>query len=404
MRIPTFGQFKAEAKNISRQFDILQRLEAQAQSGLKIQQSSEDPVLGAQIKQNQDYLNVLQSYSTNLPLAQNRATQFTTSMQTVTNTMTDILTQLTKAQSSTLTPANKQAIAVQLQSDLTALLNAANRQDVDGSYVFSGLSNNTSPYVLVNGSYQYQGSFTSTSVNIAQNISTLFNEVGDNVFGNMFNGNGTFTINAGAGNTGGATTDPGSVTNQSAYVPDNYTLSFAQSGTQMTYTVTGTSGIVAGPTAFTPSTSPGVSISFNGINFNLLGTPNVTDTFQIQPSTPQNVFNQLQNVINLLNSTTTTPTSYNQQMSQLNQAFKGIANQLTSYQSQVGIRSAAINNQTKASQSEIVNEQTSLSRLADANPYEVLTTLMQQSIVLQTTQESYMKLQDTLLQLLRNHG
>lgn len=402
MRIPTFNQFQSQSDYISVQFNSLMKLQEQATTGLKIQQSSEDPVLAAQIKSSQDFINVLQSYSNNSTLAQNRANAFSTSMQSVSNTMQDITVQLTQAKSTgTLSADTKKAIVAKLQGDLQILLSAANKKDADGSYIFSGISGTTMPFSLINGTYQYQGSYTSSNIDIAPNVNTLYNEVGDNVFGNMYNGNGTFTVTAGAGNTGSAVGNPGSV-NSSSYVADNYTITFSGSPGSLTYTITGVkSGTVVSNVPFTPNDQSGTNINFNGITFNVTGTPAAGDTLQIQPSTPQNIFNTVQSVINLLSSTTTSATSYTQQLSQLSSTLTGMTSSLTNYQSQAGIRLAAINAQIQASQTDNVTQQKNLSNLANADMPTVISALEQQSIALQTTQQSYLKLQDTLTQLLK---
>lgn len=404
MRIPTYGQFQSEADMISQQFNNMNNLEAQASSGQQIQYSYQDPVLGAQIKSNQDFLSLMQTYTDSGALAQNRGKEFSTAMQISTSALSDVQNLVRKAQDTTLTPANRLAIAQQLQGDLSSLLGAAATRDADGSYIFGGTSTNTVPYIQVNGSYQYQGSSNPTSIDIAPNVSTLYTENGDSVFGGIYSGNGTFAINAGTGNTGGAYTTPGNVVNSSSYVPDNYTMTFATVGGQLTYSVVGAaSGTVLSNVVFPIPNTQGVNVNFQGLTFSVAGTPSAGDTFSIQPSTQQNIFNSIQSVITTLSNPNpiTNIAAFNQQMSQLSSTIVQGSTQITSYMSQVGVRELQVNNQVTNNNASINNQKINLSNISDADIVAVFSALAQQSIALQATQEGYMKLQDTLTKILR---
>ena len=81
MRVPTVSLFRDQAELLTQQYEDVGVLQAQADSGLKLQNSSDDPVLALQIKSVSDYINSLQSYGTNGILAQNRSKLFETSTQ-----------------------------------------------------------------------------------------------------------------------------------------------------------------------------------------------------------------------------------------------------------------------------------------------------------------------------------
>ncbi len=407
MRIPTFGQFMHQAGYISKEFDKMGQLMQQAESGKRLLHSSDDPVLANQINSKRDYINTIQSYFDNGIIAQSRSTIVNASAQSATNVLSQITTLLKQAQDGTKSDADRLAISKQLQGCLTNLNNLVNAQDANGQYVFSGSNPTTPAYIKVNGSYQYQGADQS-SINIAPGISTIYGESGDHVFGNIFDGNGTFAVSASSTNTGSASVSPGSVIDSSSYVADTYTISFGTNASgKMVYQVVGSSSgqVLPPPPATFPNQAPvyqpGTDITFNGINLNMSGQPNVGDTFQVQPSTKKNVLNEIQDAITLLQTPVSNKGQFSTAIDQMAATFNQITTHIASYQSEVGTRTSAINTQVTTNKTMMTNQTISLSGLENADLPTVYSAAYQQSLVLQATQESYLKMQDVLSKLLQ---
>jgi len=407
MRIPTFGQYQQEASLISKEFDRLSSLLHQAETGKKILKSSDDPVLANQVKSKKTFIDTLQSYFENGVVAQSRSTTVNTSLQNAISISSQIQTLIKKAESGTLNDTDRAGIAKELEGHLANLVNIANTKDSNGGFIFSG-SNSTSPaYVQVNDMFQYQGSMDSLMINIAPNVSAMFSDSGYNIFSNIYQGNGVFTVNAGSGNTGTASTTPGSV-NTSTYVPDTYTMTFVtNSAGKLAYQIVGaTSGqVVPPPPATVPADAleyvAGSDVTFQGITFNVNGGPQVGDTFQVKPSTKENVFNSLQNMITLLKKPVGNSGSFNQAITQADASFTQILNHLTTYQSESGTQAAAINAQINTNTSILTNQTVTLSNLENADITAVYSALSQQSLVLQATQAGYLKMQEVLTQILQ---
>lgn len=407
MRIPTFGQFMHEAGYISKEFDKMGKLLEQSETGKRLLHSSDDPVLANQINSKKDFIHTLQGYFDNGIIAQSRSTIVNASAQGATNIVSQITTLLKQAQDGTKSDADRLAISKQLQGCLTNLANLVNTQDANGQYVFSGSNPTTPAYIKVNGSYQYQGADQS-SINIAPGIGTIYGESGALVFGNIYDGNGTFTVTAPSTNTGSGSATPGSVINSTSYVADTYTVSFGtNSSGKLVYKVVGANSgqVLPPPPATFPSQAPvyqpGTDITFNGINLNISGQPNASDTFQVQPSTQQNVLNTLQDAITLLQTPVSNKGQYSTAIDQVAASFSQIANHLSSYQSEVGTRTAAIGTQVATNKTMMSNQTISLSGLEDADLPTLYSALSQQSLVLQATQEGYLKMQDILTKLLQ---
>lgn len=408
MRISTFHQFEKQSDMINQQYDAMNRLFNQASSGKKIQNSSEDPVLATQIKSTQNYIDSIAGYYNNGVLAQNRSRLFSTSVQNSLNVLNDVQTTIIKVQGGTLSDGDRSALAKQLQGDLTTLLNYANTHDGDGNYIYAGYNTNSTPYVQVNGSYQYQGGLNQAMIDIGSDVSTLYYESGFNVFGDIYQGNGSFTVSATSSNTGSASTTPGAVINPASYVPDDYTISFAQNTSgELVYSVTGAaSGQVIPPLPATiPDDAPlyqaKSDITFNGLSLNIDGVPNPGDSFVVQPSTQENVFNTLQNLINMLQNPVTDKAQYDQELSQISASFTQISLHMTTYLSQVGTQSMTIDNQVKNNDDVIKSSTIALSGLQDADFVGVISAIAQKSMALQASYQSYAQLQQTLMQILK---
>ena len=407
MRMSTFGQFVHQSSYISKEFDKMGKLMQQAESGKKLLRSSDDPVLANQIKSKQDFINTLQGYSDNGLIAQSRSSILNISAQSAGNIVGQINTLIKQAQDGTKSDADRLTISKQLQGSLASLINLANTQDANGQYIFSGSNPSSPAYMQINGQYQYQGA-DSSSINIAPGISTIYGESGYHVFGDTYTGNGTFTVSASNTNTGTAFTTPGSVVNSSAYVADTYTLSFGTNGAgNLVYQIVGaTSGQVvpALPATF-PAGAPvyqsGADINFNGISVNINGEPAVGDTFQIQPSTKQDVFDSTQSLIDLLKNPVTNKGQFNQAINQLAASFDQIESHLSAYISEGGTRSATIDTQVATNKTLMTSQVTTLSNLEDIDLPQIYSAISQQSLVLQATQEGYLKMQDVLSKLLQ---
>jgi flagellar hook-associated protein 3 FlgL len=408
MRVPTVTQFRDQIELLSQQYEDIATLQAQADSGQKLQNSSDDPVLALQIKSVSDYITSLQAYSSNSILAQNRSKLFETSTQTVVDVMSKV-TELTKAaQNDTLSDADRQDIAAQLQGCLNQLAAAANSQDGNGNYIYSGYNTGSPAYTEQNGSYQYFGTMDAITINIGPNVSTPYSESGYNVFGNIPTGNGYFTVSAASTNTGNASTSAGNIVNTSSYVPDTYTVSFVtNSAGQLAYQVTGASSgqVMPPPPATSPADAPAYvpasDVNFNGVNLNFTGAPKAGDSFQVAPSQPQNVFNSLQGLINNLQTPIVTDTDraqFHQAITESSESLSQAATHFIGYLSTIGTREVTIDTQSNSNEKIITNQKVILGKLADADSAEVISSLTEELSSLQTTQQIYLKIQQTMFE------
>lgn len=412
MRIPTNFFFLNQTDIISSEYDSVARLQQQANLGKKLLAPSDDPVLSARINLQNDYIANLQSYENNGTIAQNRMQMFDAATKSSIEILDKIKQTLVAAANETLSDNDRQVLAEQVKGYLTSMLSIANTQDGSGQYVFSGDRYGDVPYIQENGAYKYNGGMHSTTISVSQYANVIYNESGYRIFDDNLTGNGVFTVSADDANTGNAYTGIGSVTNDNSYVADNYTITFVtNSSGKLGYEIAGaSSGQVVPPPPATipadaPDFNPDTSINFNGVSLNFSGNPNVGDSFKVQSSQKENIFNSLDQLVNVLSkplsNDATAKAQFHQQLNQLSGSFDQIFNHMSTYQSEIGTRQSYVTEQVYANQANITQQTTLESELSNANMFAVLSSLSQQSLSLQVLTKTYGEIQDLFMQMLR---
>ncbi|VVC77103.1 Flagellar hook-associated protein 3 [Aquicella siphonis] len=412
MRIPTDSMFQQQLAILSQQYDSIARLMLQQEKGKKLLANSDDPVLASRIDMTYDFLNNIQAYSQNTIIGKNRSQLFDTSIQDAVNTVDQIKQIIQRAGSDTVSDNERAAMAEQLKGYMNVLLNDANTRDGNGEYIYSGYNTRTVPYILQGGTYYYQGGLGAIEINIGNNTSVLYSESGFKVFGDVLNGNGSFTIKAADTNTGTASSTPGTVTDKTSYVEDNYTISFVtNSAGKLAYQVTGSaSGQVIPPPPATlpddaPEYIPNSDISFNGMNIHMSGDPQVGDSFTAAPSQKENVFDGLQELISILQTPVENDpvkrAQFHQKLSQSSEYFANVYSHFVNYRSEVGTRMQVIQNQIKINDNIELNQQAIYDQLSNVKLEKVASDLSQQLVYLQATQDCYKLIQATFMQLLK---
>lgn len=415
MRLPTISQLKMQNEALAIQWDQLNRLRIQSQTGKKLIDSSDDPFLADKIRSSENYLSQLSGYDLNLSLANKSYEQRELIANRALSLVSDAMQKVTYAQTQTLNNNDRAVIASELQGILTDFLKLSSAQDENGQYLYSGFNVNTQPYINQGSNFIYQGGAEPVQIDIGINNRVNYTESGYQVFGAIPTGNGFITTNSNQSlNTGTGLISDGAITNHSMYVPDNYTLSVVtNSSGQLAYVVTGAnSGQVIPPLPATipanaPTLVPGQSIVFNGISIVISGQPNNGDTFSISPSTNQDIFTTINNLVQLLKTPVNTPKSQadlSQQLINLGQNLKQASNHFMNYETQLGNLGAAIDDQTALAASLKLNEEQIISELSDVDQTQVLTDIIRQDTLIKLTQDIYMQLQDSLNSLIMLKG
>jgi len=309
MRISTSMIFDAGVSGINQQMATALHLQEEVSSGKRVVRPSDDPVAAAQAVQVQQAQDINTQLATNQDNAKSALGIEDTNLSTANDLLTRVRELAVQAGSSTLTSANRQAIATELRTDYDQLMGIANATDGTGQYLFSGYKGQTQPFAGtvddLNASpatdITYQGDDGQRRLQITPSRYLEVSDSGNAVFKRIGAGNGYFTTGYVAGNTGTGVVSPGTVTDPTAWSGSskNFQVQFSVVAGTTYYDVinmaTNTS-ILGAPVAY----QSGQQISFAGASFSITGTPAAGDKFSVQGSSSQSVFKTIANVIGAL--------------------------------------------------------------------------------------------------------
>ncbi len=369
----------------------LQALEAamsqtqnQLSSGSQLQNAADNPVAMSEVNQLNTQLSASQQYVTNGNTASANLTLEEQALTNATNVLQSAQSLATEANDGALTSSNLQDIATELEQQLQQLISIANSTDSNGNYLFAGQASGTQPFAQSGGSVGYSGSTGVNQVEIGANQFISAGDTGSSVFMNIPAGNGTFTTAAGAGNTGTASIDTGTVTDPGEWAEDSgtYTISFT-SPTQYVILDSDDDTVASG------TYTSGDAIAFDGIQVTITGTPATDDQFTVAPAGTTSVFSTLSSLISALGSTTLNSGQLTTQINAAEQQLGNALNNFDNVQASVGARINAVTAAQSSAQSEQTTLQASVSQLSDTDYAAATTQLSTEEIALQAAEESY---------------
>lgn len=405
MRIST-GQMAQSAMNqILKNQLQLSKTQGQIASGSRVMTPSDDPQAAGQIVLLHQAIEQTNRYQVNVT----RATSHIELEEGVLGSMSDGLQRvrelIIQANDSSLSSADRSAIAAELIERQNELVGYANTQDANGMYLFSGFQTTVQPYVKsANGVYVYQGDAGQRAIAVASGISQTIVDSGQAIFENVKNGNGTFQLNAASTNTGTGVLSNYQVSNSSQYSADTYTLSFVtNSAGELAYQVVGSvSGQVipalpaVAPNACPPFT-PNQAIEFNGMELAIDGVPAVGDQFISKPSVQQNIFNTIGQIINALEGPQKTPADLAKVSNQLNNGLNALdqgLDQIIMTRTQLGARLNTIETAKELNLDFLLNSEALLSVTQDLDLAAAASDLASQSRAMEAAQQSYVHIQN----------
>ncbi len=397
MRISSAYLAQSFVAAIEQQQSNLARTQQQIATGLRFSAPSQDPAAASQSLDIQATVDQIGQFATNSNLAQSRLSVEDSTLSTLTNLLQRVRNLSVQAANATQTPETRAAIATEIQQQLAGLVQLANTQDGSGQSLFSGTATATTPFSQSGATFTYSGNQTQRFVQIGTNRQVADGDTGTRIFQQIRNGNGTFAVSTGAGNQGAVIIGSNSVTDPTAWAAGSppYTLTFTS---QTTYTITDSA--LPAPTVTNGNYTDGQTISFNGAQLQVSGTPVVGDSFTIAPSTNQDVFTTLQNLVTALNGSQTGATGQAKLGNSVNRAIEALDQNLSNVsnvRSEVGSRLNALDTQSSSNSDVTLQLKSTLSNLRDVDYAAAVTTLNQQLTGLQAAQASYVKLQNLSL-------
>ncbi len=361
----------------------------QLASGRRVLRPSDDPAGATRILTLRESVTTLQQYNENINLATNRLQIEESALISAGDLLQRARELAIQANNATQTNETRAGAAVEIQGILDGLLGAANTRDSNNEYIFAGFRTSAPPFVATGNTFNYVGDQGVRDVQIGASRQVAVGDSGERVFFDIANGNGLFATSANNANNGNGVIDPGSVTDIASYVQDTYTVTFGAGGT---YQVTNSSATVVA----TGTHSDGEAIGFLGIQATISGQPANGDTFTFAPSTGQDVFTTVQNLVNVLNTTVTDPSSQADLNNGINVALSNIDQALDNIvqtRSSVGSRLNALEDQTNINGIFELEAQTSLAGIEDIDIAAVISDFNQRLVSLQAAQQAFVQVQ-----------
>lgn len=392
MRISTLGFSMGSLSAMMTQQSALAKLQNQVALGYRVITPSDDPIAYVHVQELLRAQSESKQFAKNSTLAKNRLSLEEQAFVDTSNVITRVRELMLQAGNvATLSDNDRRSIATELAARLDELQAIANRQDGNGEYLFSGYSTKTQPFSGGSGtpiSYVADQGARVLQISSTQRIADSHN--GFEVFVNIPEGNGTFVTSVNMNNTGSGAIDIGSVVDRPSWVPDDYTIEFTS---PTTYRIT--DGAAPPNEVQTGTYTSGAAITFNGVSVTIKGEPETGDTFAVNRSRSESIFDTIAAVVDVLempagNATanaklTSTLRSSLQQIDQATDHFLGI-------RAQVGVRLATIDSVDAAREALDIDLESTLSDLRDLDYAEAMTRMNLQLVGLQAAQLSYTKI------------
>ncbi|MFQ5660588.1 MAG: flagellar hook-associated protein FlgL [Gammaproteobacteria bacterium] len=404
MRISTSLINLRAVTRITDQQSALSALQQRISSGRKILSPADDPAGAAQVVRLTQAKTMTEQFQRNGGQANDRLVLEDSVLASVENSLLRIRELTLQANNSSLTNVDRSAIAQEIKARTNELLGLANTRDTNGEYLFSGAQVNKKPFSQqANGSVVYNADQGQRLIQVSAERQVADGDPGLKVFMDVIGGNGTFRVRDNSANSGSGIIDPGSVSNQAAYVADTYTITFVtNAGGNLGYNVVGASSgqiippLPQNPVTNAPDFTSEAAITFNGINTSITGIPAVGDTFAITPATRQDIFSIAQNLSAALETTASSDADVakilnvtTRSILDIDQAFDHI----TQFRAMIGARLNTLDDQQQVNDAFLIETQATLSEVQDLDLVSAITELQQRSAALQAAQASFVRIQ-----------
>ena len=258
MRISSSTIFDTNVAMLGQQQTRLMQTQQQISTGRRILTAADDPVAAARALDITQSDATITQYAANRDAARNTLSLAESTLQSVTTLLQDVKTAAITAGNGSLNNSDRQTIATGLSGRLQELIGLANSTDGAGNYLFSGFQSGTMPFVNVAGVMTYNGDDGQRLKQVSASRQIASSDSGADIFMRVKSGNGTFTTQPVATNTGSGVISAGSVINPAAMTGDRYSIVFDPLATS-----TAASGTISTPTVIpgSPTTGHDYSIS-----------------------------------------------------------------------------------------------------------------------------------------------
>lgn len=311
MRVATANSYDNTISNLVKRQSELNAQQERISTGKRVQRASDDPVSAVLSETAQNRLSRVTADLRAVEASRTSLAQAESALGESGELIQQVRDLMVAAGNGTYGPREHRDLATQLEGLRDQMLSVANRKDSAGRTLFGGLGGSTTPFVDVYSAGGSAVSFEGLRGQEAAGNNSLPQALdGEAIWMRIPQGNGSFTLSLPASNTGSVRTDVGQVTNPSDLTGQTYSVGFANVGGVMQYSVTNTTTGTPVPGMADVPYQSGQAVEFDGMSFQMSGTPADGDTIEVGPATgPTNIFKVVQDTIDALRSTATSGTT-----------------------------------------------------------------------------------------------
>ena len=391
MRISSTEQFQQGIDSILNQQAKLNQTQLQLATGKKVLKPSDDPAVATQLLNLSSLKANNLQYDRNINTALNELELQEGVLASSGNVLQRVRELVIQVNNATQSPQTREAIADEISNLANELLQLANTKSPSGEYIFAGYNSRTPAFAKSDAGFVYQGDQGQRLLQVSEDTQLAVRDNGADVFQGMTTGDGRFLLETPASNTGDGLVKMSSTIDA---ISDNYTITFIQAnpGDDLLYSVAGedTGAVKTGTFA------AGEAINFNGISIEIEGTLENGDSYAINRSVRQDVFQSVQAIANALLAGTETGAKSSKLANDLGQSISTMDQALEHLQSRrtiVGNRLQALDTRASENADGLLRLERQTSELNDLDFAEAVSRLNLQTTALQAAQQSYIKIQ-----------
>jgi len=391
MRISSIEQFRQGIDSILNQQAKLNQTQLQLSTGKKVLKPSDDPAIATQLLNLSSLKANNLQYDRNIGTARNELELQEGVLASSGNVLQRVRELVIQANNATQSQQSHEAIADEISNLASELLQLANTKSPSGEYIFAGYNSRTPAFAKSGTGYVYQGDQGQRLLQVSEDTQLAVRDNGADLFQGMMTGDGRFLLETPVSNVGDGLVKMSSTIDS---ISDDYNMVFVQANAAdpITYSVSGgASGVVA-----TGTYQSGEAINFSGISIEIEGSPNNGDSYQINRSVRQDVFQSVQAIANALLAGSNTSAKSSKLVNDLGQSISTMDQALEHLQSRrtiVGNRLQALDTRANENADGLLRLERQTSELNDLDFAEAVSRLNLQTTALQAAQQSYIKIQ-----------
>lgn len=284
-RLGTANMYDRTISNISKQQAELASQMEHASAGKRVLRASDDPVAAAQAERARTRLTRMETDQRMLDAQTATIKYGESTLGEINGAVQEFRSLLVQAGNGTYNQTQRDTLVEQLTSLRDQILKYSNRTDSNGLPLFRGLDTESSMPFPNGGQGIQSGQPNSNEYTITNSLD------GALAFFSGKTGNGVLAVEIGAGNTGAAWADAGTIRDPAAAtaLTTPIDITFQAGANGMEYSTDG------GTTW--ASYKSGDAISVAGMDLVITGEPKAGDTFTVKPSESMSIFDTLSQAI-----------------------------------------------------------------------------------------------------------